>query len=209
MTKTRVQFDKGALHNAIYENVKNEQIYRLIVYAQEKIEEIGNKIASYNSINHMDRSGNLLDSLCWGVSYEGKLVEGGFYRPKTALYESSLHEFFSGEWYDHKAGRWEGLDYTQMPPVNGHELAQQYLDKYGNNGTKGFRVFFAILAPYWGYWEKGFHFKKKAMTLRFAVMAEFYDQVKRDLRPKTKKYFNVSVPKYTSTGLAKYAKRHL
>ena len=146
----------------------------------------------------MDRTGNLLDSLCWGVSYQGKLVDSGFYRPQSARTESHLHEWFSG-------------DVKYLIPVSGHSLAQKYIQKYGNNGTKGWRVFFAILAPYWGYWEKGFNMKSgggasgipgSTKFVQFAVMTQFYDRIKEDLRP-ARTRFRTSVAKYDLPKLEK------
>lgn len=175
-----------------------EQNARLIAYAKEEIIKIGNQIQTYHSRNHMDRTGNLLDSLLWGVSYEGKLVEGGFYRDAQARGESYLHEWFSG-------------DVKFLTPVNGRQLAQTYMQKYGNNGAKGWRVFFAILAPYWGYWEKGFTMKsgggdseipRSTRFMQFAVMTQFYDEVKKDLKP-ARVRFRVSVAKYNRTKLEK------
>lgn len=180
---------KQMMENAVaYNNA------RLVDYAKETIAKIGNKIKSYHSKNNMDRTGNLLNSLCWGVSYKGKLVEGGFFRDavlndkgiaKTS--ESFLHEWFSG-------------DEKYLIPVNGRQLAEEYLQKVGNTGSSGWKVFFAILAPYWGYWEEGFNMKAKGQPIgffKFAVMAETYDQVRKDLKPARKYYFNVSVPQYS------------
>ena len=178
--------------------VVDEQNNRLIEYAKNKIVEIGNQIKTYHSRNGMDRTGNLLDSLCWGVSYDGKLIKGGFYRPKRASETSYLHEWFSG-------------DVKYLLPVDGHQIAEEYIEKYGNNGAKGWKVFFAILAPYWGYWEKGFmlksNFGKKSRFMQFAVMTQFYDEIKRDLKP-ARVRFRVSVAKYQRQKLEKRWERH-
>lgn len=219
MIKSKViGFNAKSMAAAMMENVVAEQNRRLVEYAKEKILAIGNQIQTYHSRNHMDRTGNLLNSLCWGVSYNGKLVEGGFFRDavlnnkgiaKTS--ESFLHEWFSG-------------DVKYLIPVNGRQLAQTYMQKYGNNGAKGWRVFFAILAPYWGYWEKGFtlihgasvnpNAKKNgrlqqgytgirgATFKQFAVMTQFYDEIKKDLKP-ARVRFRVSVAKYNRTKLEK------
>ena len=170
-----------------------EQNRLLIDYAEKKIRLLGDAIQLYHSRNHMDRTGNLLDSLCWGVSYDGKLVKGNFYRPQSASGSAYLHEFMSG-------------DVKYLIPVYGHQLAERYIVKYGNNGAKGWKVFFAILAPYWGYWEKGFNMKikdnpwsKDGSALyrfkQFAVMSEFYDVVSKELKP-ARTRLRVSVAKY-------------
>ena len=206
MLKSKViGFNAKSMAAAMMKNVVAEQNRRLVEYAKEKILAIGNQIQTYHSRNHMDRTGNLLNSLCWGVSYNGKLVEGGFFRDavlnnkgiaKTS--ESFLHEWFSG-------------DVKYLIPVNGRQLAQTYMQKYGNNGAKGWRVFFAILAPYWGYWEKGFTMKsgggdsgipRSTRFMQFAVMTQFYDEIKKDLKP-ARVRFRVSVAKYNRTKLEK------
>ena len=199
MIKSKViGFNAKSMAAAMMKNVVAEQNRRLVEYAKEKILAIGNQIQTYHSRNHMDRTGNLLDSLLWGVSYEGKLVEGGFYRDAQARGESYLHEWFSG-------------DVKYLIPVNGRQLAQAYMQKYGNNGAKGWRVFFAILAPYWGYWEKGFTMKsgggdsgipRSTRFMQFSVMTQFYDEVKQDLKP-ARVRFRVSVAKYNRTKLEK------
>ena len=193
-------------------NLIEEQNRRLIAYAENKIVEIGDKIKSYNSKHNMDRTGNLLNSLCWGVSYQGKLIGSGFYRDATTrgawigdgYYSTSfLHEFF-------------GSQVFTMYPVNGRQLAEEYIQRNGNTGSRGWKVFFAILAPYWGYWEEGFTLihgfsTNSARTFygathkRFAVMAQFYDKVRKDLKPAKKYYFNVSVPKYDKPKMLKKA----
>ena len=206
MIKSKViGFNAKSMAAAMMKNVVAEQNRRLVEYAKEKILAIGNQIQTYHSRNHMDRTGNLLNSLCWGVSYNGKLVEGGFFRDavlnnkgiaKTS--ESFLHEWFSG-------------DVKNLIPVNGRQLAQTYMQKYGNNGAKGWRVFFAILAPYWGYWEKGFTMKsgggdsgipRSTRFMQFSVMTQFYDEIKKDLKP-ARVRFRVSVAKYNRTKLEK------
>lgn len=192
------------------QKVIGEQNSRLIAYAKEQIIVIGDKISSYHSRNHMDRTGNLLDSLLWGVSYRGKLVQGGFYREARASETSYLHEWFSG-------------DEKYLEPVNGRELAAKYLETYGNNGQgNGWKVFFAILAPYWGYWENGFNMKRRigkngwdeddavnysTRFMRFAVMSQFYDRAKSDLKP-ARVRFRHPVSKYNHEKIKKRWKKY-
>lgn len=187
MRKSSVKFNAKALANLLMKDIVKEQNALLIDYAKNKIVEIGDMIKTYHSKNHMDRTGHLLNSLLWGVSYQGKLVKGGFYRQARVKGESYLHEWMSG-------------DTKYLIPVDGRALAQQYLQSYGNNGARGWRVFFAILAPYWGYWEKGHVNHRANRVLQFAVMTEFYDQVKAELKP-ARVRFRVSVPKYTKEQL--------
>lgn len=189
----------------------DEQTKRFVEYAKAKIVEIGDYISNNaESENQMDRTGHLLNSLCWGVSYDGKLLKSGFYRKETLhkgrakgwttdgkpimTSESNLHEW--------------SPTISDMFPVNGRQLAKEYLDSYGNNGSRGWRVFFAILAPYWGYWEKGFRFHARGGKgfMQFAVMTHFYDEVRRDLKP-ARTRFRSSVPKYNISKLEQRAMR--
>ena len=198
-----VNFSAPKMEADMMKIVVAEQNYRLIEYAKRKIIKIGNSIREYHSRNGMDRTGNLLESLLWGVSYDGKLVEGGFFGEAGATRTSYLHEWMSG-------------DVKYLIPVNGRQLAEGYLQQFGNSGSGRWRVFFAILAPYWGYWEKGFRmnsgFQPKGAGrayargvrsfYRFAVMAQFYDEVKPELKPARVRY-RVSVPKYERAKLEK------
>ena len=166
--------------------ISDKQTENLIDYAKNRIQTIGNEIASINSRNNMDRTGNLLDSLCWGLVYNGKLVGKGFYRPQKANRESFLHEL-------------SGRDIAELYPVYGHGLAEQFIQRFAkrNDSGQGWRVFFAVLAPYWGYWEEG---HKNVLTHkfeRFRVMAELYDKVSSDLKP-TKVTFHNYVPTYNT-----------
>ena len=208
MASSLTGWNPSLLKKQIMENAVAYNNMRLVEYAKETILKIGNKIKTYHSKHNMDRTGNLLNSLCWGVSYKGKLVDGGFFRDAvhnskgiSSTSESFLHEWFSG-------------DEKYLIPVDGRQLAEEYLRKVGNTGSTGWKVFFAILAPYWGYWEEGFTMRRgggimhssggktwkiprTSTFMKFAVMAETYDQVRKDLKPARKYYFNVSVPQYS------------
>ena len=73
-----IGFNAAKMAEQMMANAVAEQNRRLVEYAKSKIRLIGDAIQLYNSKNHMDRTGNLLDSLCWCVSYKGKVVESGF-----------------------------------------------------------------------------------------------------------------------------------
>lgn len=228
MIKSKViGLDENAMRAAMMKTVVEEQNRRLIDYAAGEnglVYQIGDRIKQYHSRHNMDRTGNLLDSLLWGVSYQGKLVKGGFYRETPAAFEDSgLHEWSKVSFRDKETGGWIE-DVSAETPVNGRQLADAYLTKYGNNGARGWRVFFAILAPYWGYWEKGFRMthgiipknsvgnpsKAYAKGIRsfyqFAVMTEYHDVAKNDLKPMRVR-IRTHVEKYTSLKLYKRAKK--
>jgi len=191
MKKSQVKFSVAKTGKAIFKSLVPVQTERLIAYAKETMTQIGNTIQTYHSINHMDRTGNLLNSLCWGVSYRGKLEGFGFYREASSLRQSYLHE------WDSRADAF---------PVDGHRMAQNYIDKYGKTFTTGWRVFFAILAPYWGYWETGFTFKgvHGERFMQFAVMTQFYDTIQKELEPANVTFHVTKDIKYSQNELDKY-----
>lgn len=199
-----------------------QQNARLIAYAKEKIQEIGNRISSYHSRHHMDDTGNLLDSLCWGVSYDGKPIASGFYRSQKATQAALMHGWSLVEFREGSGKqKWDYENKIKNPfsemhageSVWGHQRAAEYLERAGAKSKAGqWKVFFAILAPYWGYWEKGFNMKLPkggSVFLQFSVMAETYDTVKGELKPMRTSPPRIYVDKYASKSLYKQAKRNL
>lgn len=198
MIKSRVVgFNEAEIKEQLLRSIVAKQSKLLADYADDLTQKIGNTINGYASKNHMDRTGNLLDSLCWGVSYEGKLVYSGFFRERKASHDSYMHEWLSG-------------DDKTLYPVNGRMFAEEYLQRYGNSGSgEGWRVFVAILAPYWGFWENGFMMKSgggfsgipfSQRWRQFAVMTQYYDTVKKDLKP-ARVRFRHPVSKYSAAGV--------
>ena len=154
MKESKVIFDTRKLAAEMMKNLSAEQTNRLIEYAKQTILEIGNKIQTYHSRNHMYRSGHLLRSLCCGVSYDGKLVYSGFYGDIALKSHTTWNEANTTNSYLH-----EWIPEYEAFQIDGRQMAQSYIQRYGHMGSgKGsWRVFFAILAPYWGYWETGFN----------------------------------------------------
>lgn len=176
MGRSKVLFNGNKLRKEMLKKIVDEQTKRLISYAEERILQIGADFQSW------DRTGNLLDSLCWAVHYDGKRKKFGYYRSQGATDDAYLHEL-------------------SKPPLkqlsDGRIAAQNFLANH-NPTTKGWELVFGVLAPYWGYWEKG-HINKLmgGQFVKFAVMTQHYDQIKSDLKP-AKTTFTVEVPKYTS-----------
>lgn len=184
MTSARYVLNRNAVTKKLMAAFSVNVTNKLIAYAENKIQKIGDEIKSYSGGNNMQRTMNLLDSLCWGVSFKGELKGYGYYQPQQASELSYLHEL-SGDYADY--------------PVGGHVLAEKFVKQMGNLKYDGWRVFFAVLAPYWGYWEKGFRFNTKnssyqeddAVSYRFlkwAVMAQNVDSISGELKPAVVKY---------------------
>ena len=218
-----IGFNAAKMAEQMMANAVAEQNRRLVEYAEQRIIMLGETINSWNSKHHMDDTGNLLDSLCWGVCYDGKMVQSGFYRPQKATTPSYLHGWSNVEFADpkrfkrHAVGEsvkeWVKMDAGE--PVNGHDLAAAYLQQAPKKCKAGeWMVFFAILAPYWGYWEKGFNMKvgwegdRTIIFQQFAVMSQFYDIVKSNLKP-ARTRIKVYVPKYASKSLMSRARKNL
>ena len=193
-----IGFNAAKMAEQMMANAVAEQNRRLVEYAKEEIVRLGKMIEAYPNSNHMDRTGNLLNSLCWVVTYEGNGVsfkESGFYRePRTNTYvnrwkqergmgmlggnQSFLHELFKDD----------------MEEVNGRQLAEEFISSFKGDSHK-WKVAFAVLAPYWGYWESGHTNVFTGQFKQFQVMTHIYDDVRIALKPaKTK--LSVYVPKY-------------
>ena len=223
-----IGFNAAKMAEQMMANAVAEQNRRLVEYAEQRIILLGETISSWNSRHNMDDTGNLLDSLCWGVCYDGKMVQSGFYRSPKANMPSYLHGWSTVEFADpkrfkrHAIGEsvknWVKMDAGES--VNGHQLAEAYIEKaHTRCKAREWMVFFAILAPYWGYWEKGFtqvhgagliNGKKfgSASFQQFAVMSQFYDIVKANLKP-ARTRIKVYVPKYASKSLMSRARKNL
>ena len=166
MKKSQVIFPKKQIEKQMFAKMSALQTERLVDYAMQEIQQIGNDISVYPHANNLDRTGNLLDSLCWGVYYNGSHRRSGFYRNLSASEVSHLHE------YSRPMGE----------AVSGHYMAQQFIRRYKPSNEKGWEVFFAVLAPYWGYWETGFS-TRSGKELKWQVMTRHFDVVSRDLKP--------------------------
>ena len=143
MNKSTYKFNARQLRWELWERFVAEQTKLFIDYARNEIKRIGARFEAHYSANNLDRTGNLLDSLVWGVSFNGKLQDYGFYREQTASTFSTLHEWSTVTWQDNKGHYTDGgqrINYQRMkgsdfmPEVWGHELAERYAHKYGNNG---------------------------------------------------------------------------
>jgi hypothetical protein len=174
MKQTKIIFSPAAVGKRIFNAVSTEQTNRLIDYAKERIVQIGNDISVAPTRNNLDRTGNLLDSLCWAVYFNGVKKGFGYYRKEEAVENSHLHE------YSRPMGK----------SVNGRAMANDFIGTYSPTREKGWELFFAVLAPYWGYWEKGFEHKMSNNFFQWSVMTMNYDDVKRDLSPSKVTFHN-------------------
>ena len=228
MKKTQINFDAKALTKTLVDRHVQWQTELLIEYAMRKVKEIGDRIKTYHGAHHMDRTGNLLNSLCWGVAYNGRLRDYGFYsNGQTKSYKKSSYDSIDQS-YLHEFDKEH-----ELYLVEGRFLAEKFIKRYGRASAPNYwRVWFAILAPYWGYWEEGFTLVhgnsvapnarkngklqkgykgfRGASFKRFAVMSEFHDVVEKDLRPAKVKY-ETEAPEYSPSmkkhDMEKYANR--
>ena len=226
-----IGFNATKMAEQMMANAVAEQNRRLVEYAEARVMLLGETIASYGGANGMDDLGNLLDSLCWGVCYDGKMIKSGFYRQQRATQPTELHAYSNAAVLEGSTrGKWKHLynedknkakqlqkanwSYTSASePVNGHQLAAEYLAKaHSKCKANQWMVFFAICAPYWGYWEKGFnqihHFSGTSSFRQFAVMSQFYDHISSQLKP-AKAKIKIHVEKYASKSLYRSAKKNL
>lgn len=222
-----VGFNAAKMAEQMMANAVAEQNSRLVEYAKKGIVELGSAIAAIPTKNNMNDTGNLLDSLCWGVCYNGELIGSGFYREQSASKPSHLHAYSTAAVLEGSTRRkWKDLynadvqkarslqesnwSYTSAAePVNGHQLAAAYIDKAAKTCKNGqWMVFFAILAPYWGYWEEGHNNIFLKRFVRYQVMTEFYDKAQADLKP-AKTRLKIHVEKYASKSLYSSAKKNL
>lgn len=174
---TRVRFSKSEFRKELMKRkrlVEKEQTARLIAYAQEEMQRMGNLISQI--ITNVDwNTGNLLDSLCWGVWHNKKKCATGFYREMQAEYDSYLHELSQNK-----------------QPVNGRLLAEQFLQEYQDNltVTDGWQIVWGVLAPYYVYWEEGhINVLFGGEFAKFDAMSQRYDHIENVLKPRCKTGF--------------------
>lgn len=182
---TKFVWNSDKYKETLMKSLVEEQTRRLVEYAKQTTQEIGDTIQQYHSKHHMNRTGNLLDSLSWCVAYRGNVVASGYYQNR-ATQLSYLHEFDEN---------------FEAYPVGGHTLAEKYIQQYGGILTDGWRLFFTIRAPYWGYWEHGFTMKRKGKPIgfrKYSVMTQFFPKVEKDLSP-AKVEFRNKVPDYVKS----------
>lgn len=214
-----VGFNADSIRKKLLNDVIAHNNKSLVDYAKKEIRTLGDTIAAYNSRNNMDDTGNLLDSLCWCVCYDGKMVESGFYREKRATLPSYLHElskveFLEGsgrkKWKDvHATGIASFSEVSAAEDVHGHERAAAYLEKAPKKCKEGqWMLMFAILAPYWGYWEAG-HRNVFLGNVQFAAMTQFYDRIQGDLKPMKTSKPHIGIAKYASKSLVAQGRKNL
>lgn len=172
------------------------QTMNLIEYAKTEIKKLGDMISSYSGAHGMDRTGNLLNSLCWGVTYDGEVKDSGYYR------EPVIHSYVNRWGQERGMGLHGGTTsylheyfHSDREEVNGRQLAEEYIGRVAGKANK-WTVFFAVLAPYWGYWEGGFNHIKSGRRMQFRVMTHIFDDVRMDLKP-AKTHLTVYIPKYS------------
>lgn len=172
MAKVKAKIDGlDAWVDKILKDAETKQTENLVNYAKEQMASIGAKFVDWEA------NGNLLDSLCWGVYFKKKLHRFGYYRGAQAFEDSILHALSSRD---------------KQVKVNGRALAEQFLAQY--KPTAKWEVVWAVLAPYWAYWEKGHYNRLMGTMVRFEIMAQAKDQIDKDLTDPAKVYLEINIP---------------
>lgn len=179
--KTKVKFNGKKLQEALMKKAVKVQTQRLIDYAMSEVTKMGDALIVSANGKPSDRTHNMINSLVWAVYYNGKMSKKGFYRKSSSTKgESSLHE----------------LGKPESVPVNGRQLAKEFLNTYRPNETQGWEIVWAVLAPYYAYWEEGHQNVFLSKFVKFDMMTQRYDAIKSVLGNKCKVSISVNVPKY-------------
>jgi hypothetical protein len=175
MASVRVFFKKSEVKKRLEKIAFKQQTLNLVEYAENEIKNIASELTG-GSFNLDASTGNLLDSLCWGVYFNGNVRNMGYYRKQQASEDSYLHALSSNK-----------------ISVNGHFLAQQFIANYKPT-THGWEIVFGILAPYQAYWEAGHYNVMLKQQVRFMALTQRYDVIKNELSPLCKVYLEINRP---------------
>jgi hypothetical protein len=178
--KTKVRLNAKKLHADMMKKVVGIQTERLINYAISEVTKMGDELLVKMRGKPSDRTHNMLNSLVWAVYYDGKEEKHGYYRKSSSTRgDASLHEI------------------SKDPiAVNGRQLARQFLDTYQPRQKNGWEIIWAILAPYYAYWEQGHENVFYGKYVKFNMMTQRYDDIKNALGTKVNVTIQVNVPKY-------------
>lgn len=179
-TKTKVKFNANKFRETIMKKIVKEQTERLVAYAQEEIVKMGESLSKKMAGKPSDRTHNMLNSLVWAVFYDGKQAKHGYYRQSASTRGTS---------YLHEIGH-EPIE------INGRELARHFLMTYQPNVSNGWEIVWAVLAPYYAYWEEGHKNTFYGKFVKFDMMTQRYDHIRNTLGDLAKVTIEIDVPKY-------------
>lgn len=172
---TRLRFQKAKFHKELMKQkheIDKLQTSKFVDFAEEETTKIAQLLVDWED------TGNLLDSLCWGVWHNKKLVRRGYYRKQPmAQLDSYLHE----------------LSPDRTISINGRFLADQFLAQYNPTIESGWEVVWGILAPYWAYWEGGHFNVLIGDSVQFFAMSQRYDHIKDVFEPTSNGYIKCTV----------------
>ena len=178
--KTKVKFNAKKTQQAMIKKVVQEQTNRLVSYAEEQIVLMGNELIEKMRGKPSDRTHNMLNSLVWVVYYNGKESKHGYYRKSASA---------NGKAFLHELGE-------DPIPVNGRQLAKQFLNTYQPREKHGWEIVWAVLAPYYAYWEQGHDNIFYGKFVKFDMMTQRYDHIKNKLGSQANVTIEINVPKY-------------
>lgn len=179
-TKTKVKLNVKKLREDMFKKVAKAQTARLIAYAESQISQMGDKLIEKMRGKPSDRTHNMLNSLVWAIYYDGKEAKHGYYRKSATT---------KGKAFLHELG-------DNPIPVNGRNLAKQFLATYQPRETKGWEIVWGILAPYYAYWEQGHDNIFYGKFVKFDMMTQRYDHIKQELGSKVNVTIEIKVPEY-------------
>lgn len=172
---TRARFQKEKFRKELMKQkreIDKLQTQKFIEFAQEEISKMASLLVD------CEDTGNLLDSLCWAIWHNKKLVKNGYYReqPQAEL-DSYLHE----------------LSPERSIPINGRVLADQFIAQYDPTIESGWEVVWGVLAPYWAYWEDGHFNVLIGDYVQFVAMSQRFDHIKDVFEPASNEYIKCKV----------------
>jgi hypothetical protein len=142
-----------------------QQTDKLCVYASKMIKKINTFREAGMSNPSGDWTGNLGDSLCWIVYYNGNIANSGYARNQAMAQDAQHDSSVSGD-------------------IWGRELANNFIRSHNPSTTKGWEVVWAATVNYASKLEKGNSDVHKGVRLR--IISQVFDNVVGDFKGKAK-----------------------
>ena len=142
-----------------------QQTAKLCVYASEMIKKINAFREAGLATPSGDWTGNLGDSLCWIVYYNGKIEKSGYARKDPIAQSPQSDSDVNGD-------------------IWGRKLADDFIRSHNPSATKGWEVVWAATVNYASKLEQGISDIHEGLKLR--IISQVFDQVVDDFKGKAK-----------------------